>query len=57
MDFRVDAKAVCREEWSSGLCCCLQGFEMNPEEWIPYSNVKDNVELDIWESKLGGDAQ
>ncbi len=30
---------------------------MNPAEWIPFSNVKDNVELDKWESKLGGDAQ
>ena len=26
---------------------------MNPEEWIPYSNIKDIAELDSWEAKLG----
>ena len=31
----------------------MQGFEMNPEEWIPYSNIKDIAELDSWEAKLG----
>ena len=31
----------------------MQGFEMNPEEWIPYGNIKDVAELDAWEAKLG----
>ena len=31
----------------------MQGFELNPEEYIPYGNVKDIAELDTWEAKLG----
>jgi len=31
----------------------MQGFEMNPEEWIPYTLIKDVAELDKWEEKLG----
>lgn len=30
---------------------------MNPDEWIPYSNIKDIAELDTWEAKLGVAAQ
>lgn len=26
---------------------------MNPEEWIPYTLIKDVAELDKWEEKLG----
>lgn len=52
-----DARAPFKTRMVVSLCCATQGFEMNPEEWIPLSNIKDNVELDKWESKLGGDEQ
>ena len=31
----------------------VQGFEMNPEEWIPYKNLGECEAMDVWEMKLG----
>lgn len=35
------------------LCCGMQGFELNPEEWLKYNNVKECAVLDKWEAELG----
>ena len=31
----------------------VQGFEMNPEEWIPYKNLGECEAMDVWEKRLG----
>ena len=31
----------------------VQGFEMNPEEWIPYKNLWECEAMDVWEKRLG----
>ncbi len=41
---------------ASQLSECLhivQGFEMNPEEWIPYKNLGECEAMDVWEKRLG----
>ncbi|CAK0779997.1 hypothetical protein CVIRNUC_004909 [Coccomyxa viridis] len=30
-----------------------KGFEMNPEEWIPYKNLGECEAMDVWEKRLG----
>ena len=46
-----------RLKWHrSQLSECLhivQGFEMNPEEWIPYKNLGECEAMDVWEKRLG----
>ena len=30
---------------------CAQGYELNPEEWIPYELLADTVALEAWETR------
>ena len=30
---------------------CVQGYELNPEEWIPYKLLAETVALEAWEAR------
>ena len=38
----------------SNAAWCVQGYELNSEEWIPYELLADTVALEAWEARQRG---